>query len=50
MKFWTRCKRLAGWICLLLGLCLLAAGFAQGQETLLFTHATRICLECIGIG
>ena len=35
---------------ILFGICLIGIGIYRGELTTLFSKATAICLECIGIG
>lgn len=50
MAFWKN-KRSLVWLGgLLAGLGFLGIGLVQGQFSVIWTKAARICLECIGIG
>lgn len=50
MAFWKN-KRSFAWLWgFLAGLLFLGIGLMQGQFSVIWTKAIRICLECIGIG
>ena len=42
--------RWAGLAAVLLGMGFMALGIARGEMAVVLAKATRICLECIGIG
>ena len=42
--------RWAGLAAVLLGICCMVVGICRGEMAVVLEKATRICLECIGIG
>ncbi len=43
-------SRWAGLSAAVVGICFMALGIYRGEMTVVFEKASRICLECIGIG
>lgn len=43
-------RKIAGIIILVLGFVMIAAGIFRGEALTVLNKATKICLECIGIG
>ncbi|MBQ7537714.1 MAG: hypothetical protein IJT42_01950 [Treponema sp.] len=50
MKISERKRRIISVISLCIGLILLFAGIFRGEVAVVFNKASRICMECIGIG
>ena len=50
MKLSNKHIKIISIIVLLLGICLIVAGVFRDEAEAVFIKATRICMECIGIG
>ncbi|MCR5124548.1 MAG: hypothetical protein K6B43_05070 [Treponema sp.] len=50
MKLSEKKHRIIATIFLCLGIALVVAGVFRGEAETVFQKATRICMECIGIG
>ncbi|MBQ6782018.1 MAG: hypothetical protein IJP62_12460 [Treponema sp.] len=46
----TKRPRIIAIISLIIGIALVIAGIFRGEAVTVFNKATRICMECIGIG
>jgi len=50
MKLTEKTRRIIALISLCVGIALIVAGVFRGEAEVVFNKATRICMECIGIG
>lgn len=50
MNFLKKHPKIISTILLVLGIFLVVAGIFRGEALAVFNKASRICLECIGIG
>lgn len=50
MKLSDKHRKIIAAISLCLGIVLVIAGIFRGEAETVFNKATRICMECIGIG
>ena len=50
MKLTEKTRRIIAAISLCVGIALIVAGLFRGEAEVVFNKATRICMECIGIG
>ena len=46
----SKSRRIIAILCIFVGIVLLVAGLLRGEAQTVLNKATRICLECIGIG
>ena len=50
MKLIKKKKKIIAIVSLCIGIVLVLAGIFRGEAETVFNKATRICMECIGIG
>ena len=50
MKLTDKQRTILAIISLCVGIALVLAGISRGESETVFNKATRICMECIGIG
>ncbi len=43
-------KKLAGFVILFIGICMLGYGVYRGEVDTVLAKAVKICMECVGIG